>query len=86
LLLFIGSIEAIVTGSNAKREILESGGSLGGEGMARAGIILGWIGIGLTIIGICITGVVLVIPLCLVAIGLSSEGWGTYLPMVITFL
>src|SRR4051794_9699013 len=42
----IGSVLAIVFGSRAKREIRESHGLLTGEGMATAGIIVGWVGIG----------------------------------------
>ena len=43
----IGSVLALVFGYQAKREIEASGGTQGGEGMATAGIILGWIGVGL---------------------------------------
>jgi hypothetical protein len=38
------SILAIVLGNAAKREIRERPG-LGGEGMASAGVVLGWIGV-----------------------------------------
>lgn len=82
----IGSIVALITGSMAKTEISQSAGTLGGESMARVGIILGWIGIGLAVFGVCIAGVVLVIPLCLVAFGLGSGEWGAVLPIVLTFI
>lgn len=82
----IGSIVALITGYNARREIRESSGTKGGEGMAQAGIILGWIGVGLTVIGVCITGVVLLVPICLATFFASSEGWSTVLPLVFTFL
>jgi hypothetical protein len=45
----IGSILALVFGHQAKNEIEASGGTQGGLGMANAGIILGWIGIGLVL-------------------------------------
>jgi hypothetical protein len=45
----IGGILALVFGYIARRQIDESGGTQGGRGMAIAGIILGWIGIGLSI-------------------------------------
>jgi hypothetical protein len=45
----IGSILALVFGHQAKNEIQASNGTQGGEGMATAGIILGWIGIGLAL-------------------------------------
>jgi hypothetical protein len=35
----------------AKGEIQRSGGTLGGDGAATAGIILGWLGVALTVIG-----------------------------------
>src|SRR5262249_51181760 len=45
----VGAILALVFGYIARRQIDESGGTQGGRGMAIAGIILGWIGIGLGI-------------------------------------
>jgi len=82
----IGSIVALITGSSAKREIRESGGTLGGEGMAQAGIILGWIGVGLAVVGACITGVVILIPICLATFFVGNEGWGAILPLVLSIL
>lgn len=38
----IGAIVAIITGHLAKSEIRKSNGSLGGDGMAQAGLILGY--------------------------------------------
>jgi len=46
----IGSILALVFGYQAQSEIEESGGAQGGKGMAVAGIVLGWIGVGLIIL------------------------------------
>ena len=43
LIPILPSILAIVFGGSAKREIDGSGGSLGGRGLATAGIVLGWI-------------------------------------------
>jgi hypothetical protein len=45
-LYWIGSILALVFGYIAKRQIAESRGHQGGGGIATAGIVLGWIGIG----------------------------------------
>ena len=42
---WIGSILALVFGYVARRQIRESGGRQNGDGMAVAGIVLGWIGI-----------------------------------------
>ena len=49
-----GSIVAVITGPMAKREIAESGGTQGGEGLATIGMILGWIGLALSLVGCCI--------------------------------
>jgi hypothetical protein len=46
----IGSILALVFGHQAKNEIEASNGTQGGEGMATAGIVLGWVGVGLAIL------------------------------------
>jgi Domain of unknown function (DUF4190) len=44
---WIGSILAICFGYAAKREIRSNPGRIEGQGMATAGIVLGWIGIGM---------------------------------------
>ncbi len=49
----ITAIPAVILGYNARREIRASGGRLTGEGMAQAAIVLGWISIGLSVIGFC---------------------------------
>ena len=41
----IGAVLALVFGYRARREIANSGES--GEGLATAGVILGWVGVGL---------------------------------------
>jgi hypothetical protein len=73
LLPTLGSIVALITGYMAKKEIRASGGSVGGEGLATGGIILGWIGVALTVIGICVAGVIFLVPLCLIPIGISID-------------
>jgi hypothetical protein len=49
---FIGAIVAIVTGHIASGQIKRSEGREGGKGLARAGTILGYVGLGLTVLGI----------------------------------
>jgi hypothetical protein len=44
---WIGSVLALVFGYVAKGQIDRSAGRQGGRGMAIAGIVLGWIGLGL---------------------------------------
>jgi hypothetical protein len=48
----IGSILGIVLGNSAKSDIRLSGGMQEGEGLAQAGVVIGWIGIALAVIGI----------------------------------
>lgn len=45
-------IPALILGNSAKNEIAASGGMQTGDGMAKAGVILGWISIALSIIGL----------------------------------
>lgn len=64
ILPFISSIVAVITGHLAKKEIRESGGAMSGDGMALAGLILGYTMIGLAILGIILffTVIVALIP------------------------
>ena len=81
----IGSIVALLTGYMAKNEIRQSAGSLSGEGLATAGIVLGWIGVGLTVIGGCILGFIFLIPLCLIPLGLQNQS-GLILPALLSLI
>ncbi len=69
ILPFLGSIVAVFTGHMARKEIAESGGTLTGDGMAIAGLILGYFVIISSILGICLVGAMLAfgisLPLCL---------------------
>jgi hypothetical protein len=49
---WIGSILALIFGYVAKGQIAAAGGTQGGRGMAIAGIVLGWVGIGMLLLGI----------------------------------
>ena len=49
----LGSIVAVVTGSMAQREIQADPARYTGDGLAKAGLILGWVGIAFTVLGIC---------------------------------
>jgi hypothetical protein len=51
---WIGSILAVVFGYIAKRQIDDSNGWQTGRGMAMAGIVLGWVGIGVIVIGLAV--------------------------------
>jgi len=65
----IGSIVALISGYSAKKEIRESNGQVGGDGLATAGLVLGWINIALGLAAICliilmVTGVISGIAIC----------------------
>jgi hypothetical protein len=49
----IGGIVALVTGYMARNETRSVPPKASGDGLATAGIILGWIQIGLLVVGIC---------------------------------
>jgi hypothetical protein len=60
-LCIVGGILALVFGYISRRQIDESGGTQGGRGMAIAGIILGWVGIGLGIVYIVVIIIAVVV-------------------------
>ena len=47
----IGSVLALIIGRLALREIDESGGTLGGDNLAQVGLVLGWVGLALSLLG-----------------------------------
>lgn len=49
----LGSIAAIITGYMARKETRAIPPTAGGDGMATAGIVMGWIQIALGVIGLC---------------------------------
>lgn len=61
------SIPAIIVGNQARNKI-RSDPSLEGDAMARAGVILGWIGIGVFAVGA-------VLALLFIVIGVSTGGY-----------
>jgi hypothetical protein len=85
LLPLIGSIVAVVTGGMARREIRDSAGAYGGEGMATAGLVLGWIGIALSGIGLCVFGVLIALPFCLGLLAVTSD-LNTFIPTVLAVI
>lgn len=82
---FIGSIVAVITSQMARREINESAGTMGGEGLATAGLVLGWIGIVLGVLGLCIGGAFVVLPFC-IAIFAGLSGEFSALPLLLALL
>jgi hypothetical protein len=52
LLPFLGTIGAIITGHMARGEIHRSNGALDGDGMALIGLVLGWLQVVITVLGL----------------------------------
>ncbi|KAA3643017.1 MAG: DUF4190 domain-containing protein [Chloroflexi bacterium] len=50
----VGAIVAIILGHMARREINESAGALSGDGMALAGLLLGYANLVFTVLIICV--------------------------------
>jgi Domain of unknown function (DUF4190) len=61
------SILAIVYAQKAKRDIRASGGRVGGDAYATAGLILGWVGV-----GICVLTVMAFVAMFVFAIGVAT--------------
>lgn len=53
-LYWIGSILALLFGYRARRQVRDSAGTEGGSGMATAGIVLGWVGMGFLVLSIVV--------------------------------
>lgn len=54
LLPVLGSILAIVFGYAARNEIRQRSGELSGEGLAVAGLVLGWLMVGISVLALCL--------------------------------
>ena len=63
----------LILGYMAKKQIRESGGWMGGDGLAKAGIVLGWIGVGLAVLGICLGILFLVLGVAVPGIGICAS-------------
>jgi hypothetical protein len=56
ILPLLGSILAIFLGYAARNEIRRDPDRLTGEGLAVAGLVLGWIMVGISVLGLCLAG------------------------------
>ena len=66
----LGGILAVIFGHMAKKEIRQGGGLVTGDGQATAGLVLGYINIAITLIGVCLFILFLMgavsMPLCMI--------------------
>src|SRR5436190_1276484 len=80
----IGSLVAVILGHMAKGEINRSGGQLGGGGLATAGLVLGYLGLVLSVGGLCIFGAILGFGICAPLLFLNnSNSSGLLLPLLL---
>ena len=81
----VGSLVAVIVGPMAKREIDESGGTLGGEGLAQIGMILGWVGLALWLCGCCIAIGAFGFSFFMTMFAIDAEGFSLILPLLSIF-
>ena len=62
----LGAIAAVITGNLAKKEIQQDPENLSGEGLARWGMILGWVNIGISVIGMCLALLIFILSLLMI--------------------
>ena len=67
----LGSILALILGYMARREIRDRPNELTGDGLALAGIVLGWISVGLAVLGLLLFGAITGCGICAI---LSNGG------------
>ncbi len=79
----IGSIVAVITGVMARREIRKTQGALGGQGIATVGLILGWIGLAILFLGLCVAGVAFGLPMCAALFALGAENVNLLVPIAL---
>lgn len=75
LLPTIGSIIGVALGYIAKKQIEDSMGAVGGEGLAKGGIIVGWVGIGLSVLGLCLVLAIFLASGGITACALMQNGY-----------
>ncbi len=53
----LAGIPALIVGGSARKEIAASGGGQTGDGMAKAGVIMGWISVAITVVVVLLIAV-----------------------------
>ena len=64
ILPLLGSIVALILGYMARREIRDRPTELTGDGLAIAGIVMGWIAVGLAVLGLLAGGGIAICAMC----------------------
>lgn len=77
---FIAAIAAVVTGHLAKKEIRRSNNTIGGDGMALAGLLMGYIQLGLMLLA------VIFIMMIVLLVAPGSQVFGSVSSLVGAFL
>jgi hypothetical protein len=70
LIPIVGGIIAVITGHMAKKEIRQSDGLLGGDGVATAGLVLGYSNLA---IGLCVCLALILFPTLLATVWTFSD-------------
>jgi hypothetical protein len=74
ILPLLGTVLGLIFGYSARNQIVQSRGMQSGEGLARAGIIIGWITLGIWALGICLVIIFgVAVPGGLVGCGLCAD-------------
>lgn len=64
----VATIVALITGYAARKETRAVPPQAAGDGLATAGIIMGWVQVGLTVVGICCVAAYFIF-------GIGAMGW-----------
>ena len=78
---FVPAVIALAMAPGARREIAASSGRLQGEGQLRAGVVMSWVTVGLTAVGLV---VLLVVVALLVATSHSGAGASALAGVLVT--
>ena len=83
ILPILGSVLAIILGNRARQELDQNWGTLDGERFAQVGIILGWIGIGFSLLSVCLAGIIIFGALLILTMSVGFDKLGLLSPFVL---
>lgn len=80
----LGGILAVIFGHVAKNEIKKSNGLIGGEGLATVGLVLGYLNIAFSLLGLCLALLIILgivsLPVCFLPFGNGFSSSFTTIP------